>query len=291
MQLDRTRIAIRERGYLDILDLALCVIRAHAGGLLVATLVGVAPMFALNWWLISDIISGPGFEIEGDAVSDYIWKLLALTFLEMPLAAAPATLYLGQALFLERPNSRQMVRDLLGSLPQMTLLQLGPRALVILPAVLFDEPVLLGFSIMALLGAVPLHYALWPYLTEIILLERNRLFRASKQGTSTWRRVGALHNHYRIELFGHWLMALVFGGAWIAALWLAQWSVWTLLVARLTFAGPTYTVLLPAALWLVISFFTVARYLGYLDLRIRTEGWEIELRMRAEAQRLTRTYA
>jgi hypothetical protein len=31
----------------------------------------------------------------------------------------------------------------------------------------------------------------------------------------------------------------------------------------------------------------VFRFLNYLDSRIRLEGWEIELRLRAEAERLT----
>jgi hypothetical protein len=48
---------------------------------------------------------------------------------------------------------------------------------------------------------------------------------------------------------------------------------------------------MPLALWMVIGLMTVARYLSYLDLRIRREGWEIELKMRAEAGRLTRQLA
>ena len=44
----------------------------------------------------------------------------------------------------------------------------------------------------------------------------------------------------------------------------------------------------PAAMWTVAAFFAVVRYLSYLDLRIRREGWEVELQVRAEAERLTR---
>ncbi len=42
----------------------------------------------------------------------------------------------------------------------------------------------------------------------------------------------------------------------------------------------------PLALWLVIGFAAVARFLSYLDVRIRREGWEVELTLRAEAARL-----
>jgi hypothetical protein len=46
-------------------------------------------------------------------------------------------------------------------------------------------------------------------------------------------------------------------------------------------------VLYPACLWLVVAFLAVVRFLSYLDLRIRHEGWEVELLMRAESLRLT----
>ena len=49
-----------------------------------------------------------------------------------------------------------------------------------------------------------------------------------------------------------------------------------------------YTFHYPLALWLVVGYLTVVRFLAYLDLRIRREGWEVELMMRTEAARLTR---
>jgi hypothetical protein len=45
-------------------------------------------------------------------------------------------------------------------------------------------------------------------------------------------------------------------------------------------------VVYPACLWLVVAFMSVVRFLNYLDLRIRHEGWEVELLMRAEALRM-----
>ena len=47
-----------------------------------------------------------------------------------------------------------------------------------------------------------------------------------------------------------------------------------------------HSIFLPGAVWIVVWFFTVVRYLSYLDLRIRREGWEVELQVRAAAQRL-----
>ena len=52
-----------------------------------------------------------------------------------------------------------------------------------------------------------------------------------------------------------------------------------------------YTLYYPLALWTVLGFFAVVRFLGYLDLRIRREGWEVELMMRAEGARLERQLA
>jgi len=48
-----------------------------------------------------------------------------------------------------------------------------------------------------------------------------------------------------------------------------------------------FTIYFPIAIWLTVGYMAVVRFLGYLDLRIRREGWEVELRLRAEALKLT----
>jgi hypothetical protein len=47
----------------------------------------------------------------------------------------------------------------------------------------------------------------------------------------------------------------------------------------------------PLVLWLVSGFMAIVRYLNYLDLRIRHEGWEVELRLRAEAVRMANKFS
>jgi hypothetical protein len=42
---------------------------------------------------------------------------------------------------------------------------------------------------------------------------------------------------------------------------------------------------MPLALWTVVALSIFVRFLCYLDARIRLEGWEVELAVRAEALR------
>ncbi len=42
-----------------------------------------------------------------------------------------------------------------------------------------------------------------------------------------------------------------------------------------------------AALWLTAGLGAVVRFLSYVDIRIRQEGWAVELRMRAEGLRVS----
>ena len=55
MQLDNTRIAIRERTFVDVMDLALRVVRWCAGPLAVALAAGIVPMFLLNAYLLAGL--------------------------------------------------------------------------------------------------------------------------------------------------------------------------------------------------------------------------------------------
>ena len=70
--------------------------------------------------------------------------------------------------------------------------------------------------------------------------------------------------------------------------WFSIWFLGGLLADDWQLGEIVYTLYYPLALWLVMGFFAVVRFLGYLDLRIRREGWEVELMMRAEGAQLER---
>ena len=108
MQLDKTRVAIRERNFIDILDLALAGLREHAGPLSLAWLAGVVPVSLFNHWLLSDSFVQGAFDYSD--LPRYLFVLLLLICWELPLAMAPITLYLGQALFVERPSTARLAK-------------------------------------------------------------------------------------------------------------------------------------------------------------------------------------
>ena len=97
-----------------------------------------------------------------------------------------------------------------------------------------------------------------------------------------------LHGHYQAELFSRWMTSLAVGVGLAASVWLSCVIIRGLLVYDWEYQGLVFTVFYPLAVWLVVGYLTVVRFLSYLDLRIRREGWEVELMMRAEQARLAR---
>jgi hypothetical protein len=268
MQLDQHRIVIRERSFVDLLDLALRVIRAYAAPLAGLLFLGVVPAMCLNAYLLD----GNELRLQESLFPEkYIYGLLLLTLLEVPLVTAPITLYLGHSLFMEQPHAKQIFKEYFHSLPQMLIFQVMLR----IPLLLFVVTWILLF------GA-------WPYMSEVILLERNPLSRRQPGQMTTFRRIRTLHSGVTGDLFPRWLASAAFGAVLFASLWLSCLTLCGLLLNEWDWEGPTFTFFFPLCLWIVMGFFAVVRYLGYLDLRIRREGWEVELLMRAEGARLTR---
>ncbi|HLA84554.1 MAG TPA: hypothetical protein VJL29_07150 [Thermoguttaceae bacterium] len=266
MQLDNTRIVVRERSFLEILDLALHVIRWRAGSLAVALAAGIVPFALLNVYLLSGLQE----PVEDWSFSPgYLFYLVMLVLWEIPLATAPATLFLGQAVFERRPSARRVAGDFFRSLPQLTLYQVLLRGILLW---LFIPWIWL--------------FSQYVFLNEVILLERNPLRQRSPAKPSTERRCRALHGGVGGELFVRWMGAVALGGMVLLSLLGAIGFVEGLLVGRWEIENALFTHGFHAAMWLVVGFFTVVRFLSYLDVRIRREGWEVELIMRAESQRL-----
>jgi hypothetical protein len=271
MQLDENRIVIRERSYLEILDLSLRVIRSCAGRLAAAFALGVVPVMLFNAWLTAGAV---GSGVQEEMPSGYMYGMFLLVLLEAPLATAPLTLFLGQSLFSDRFQGKKLARDFAGSLPQLLLYQVLLRALLI--------PLHITWLLL---------FVAWPYLNEVILLERNPLQRGRANRVTTNRRMTAMHAGSSGDLFARWIIAVLVGAMLFLSVWFSIWCLAGVLAGDWEWDGIVYTLYYPLALWLVVGFFAVVRFLGYLDLRIRREGWEVELMMRAEASRLERQLA
>lgn len=269
MQFDRMRIAVRERSYLELLDLAMVVIRAHAGPWLLLSLLGILPFAILNYWLLdASGMAKLDYDVESFPVGYVFWYLVLLAW-EMPLASSLVTLFMGQVMFQDDLDWPRLRRDLFGSLFQLVFFQVIFRGLMLL------------FTI-----TIFVIYVAAPYLNEVILLERNPIRTGRSHHISTTKRATRLHEFSLGELFGRWLAALSFGTCWVVALWATlRWGR-HIFTDQLALDEYSYSILFPAALWFVVAYFNVVRYLSYLDLRIRTEGWEVELLLRAEAAKV-----
>lgn len=291
MQLDKTQIAIRERGVLDTLDLSLHVLRSYFRPLLLTMAFGAVPLMLLNQFAIGWMFAESDAEIEFPI--RYVWHMVVLVVVEAPLASAFATKYLGQAVFLEKPRLREVLIDVLRLFPRLLWCQVllrGPALAIILalsiePNSSFDG-FLEGFLATCLLLYAVAVRSFWPFINEVVLLERNPLISRQEKVLSVGKRSRMLHGPSYGDLLFRWLGAAVIGlmlffsfyGMFIfmSGIFLNDWSQGPLLIQ----------LCLPLSMWLVAGYFTVYRFLSYLDLRIRQEGWEVELRMRAESTRL-----
>lgn len=267
LNFDDTHIVIRERGYAEIMDLALKVIRLHLGPLVMAGLVGVLPWAMLNLFMLRQMATD--WDVW-DNPSGFIYFVLMVVAVQTPLATAPITLYLGQVTFLDRIDGRRMLRDFSQSLPQMLLHALLRAVLAV-----------------TFIGLM-LPYGFRPYLSELILLERNPMFPGKNNQMTTRRRSRNLHGNSGGDLFGNWMASMAIGALLITALVGGLSAGVSQLAGYEASMEQAVLVLYPACLWVVMGFFAVVRFLAYLDLRIRREGWEVELKMRSEAARLAK---
>ncbi len=261
MATDGTLIQIRERSLYDLLELALVVVRHRPLPLLLAAAAGILPWAVLNSLLTSE---EPEF-----GYGHYL--LLAM---EVPWATAPLTVMLGGLMFGDRPRARRIIVTLFRALPSLLVYQGLMRAFLLL----FLLPSALLPSKLA-------------FLNEVTLLERGR-FR-SIPGRS-WRLSGERAG----DLFFQWVAYCAFAVGFVVAFRFASERALAILFGQPdqdgyflfnqeTPAQSIYHWLFDVhawtahlAIWLVVAFGAVVRFLTYIDRRIRLEGWEVELRLR-----------
>jgi hypothetical protein len=247
MAYDRTLIQIRERSFLDLMDLALLVVRRRPGTLILAAAAGIVPFAILNQWVLNDP--------EADFSN---WP--ALFYFEAPWATAPLTVVLGGLMFDQPPRVLTVTGRVLRALPSFLFFHLLLRGV-------------LGITVL-LLPVVP--GRLW-FSSEVILLEKTGGLRAL-------RRCAQLSTDRFGFFFRQALAQLGFGLTFALCFWVGTGAALSALFKRsLTWEQPLRSdwseLRLQLGFWIAIAFFSVARFLIYIDQRIRTEGWELKLRL------------
>ncbi len=288
MRLDQTRIAIIERRQPEILDAALMVVRKFFLPVVGLTLLLGIPFSFLNHWLVS-WMADDMTEIASKA--RYVWAICLLTYVEAPLASALTTSYIGKAMFYEESTLLELLRRVAGlglRLFWVHGIQRGVVIVVLLFAVTIasEEPTFAELSLPFICLPIFLLRSLRPYINEILLLELSPL-RTVAGEVSAGTRSQRLHGPHSGDLFGRSIgMILVttgLGFTIVGVLWFCMAT----LTNDWNWHYPMTHFALPLALWMLVAYVTVFRFLSYLDLRIRLEGWEVELKIRAEANRLT----
>jgi hypothetical protein len=315
MELDNTRIAIRERGMLDILDLALHVLREFVQPVFWLMLAAIIPLSILNHLLLGwMVVPSTGGDTAGFDYAEYrlyewsgtdwprrIYEMLPwryifdmglLIFIEAPLASIFVTAYLGEAVFMQKPTFTQVLRTVARYSPGIVLCQLLIRG--ILPAwillALMDRQYGGNVGIEVCLWLLAIYSALFralrPYINEIILLEKNPIRARRPTDISINKRSSHLHGSSSGDLFGRWLGSSVLAVGLMVLLVGALYLGVGVLIGYYEITWYQLVIIFPIGIWLVVTYFAVVRYLDYLDLRIRYEGWEVELLMRAEATKM-----
>jgi len=306
MNFDDTELVICQRSNADLFDMTLRVWEKYNWRLLTKYLWGCIPFTILNVGLLGWMISSDGL-ISGELLdysqfqsrSRYFFDHAMLVFLELPLAGLFATAYLGEVTFRQDPSARQLIRSVLkrcgGVLVVLGVLRfglIGPILMLFLPRYgkydPFIELFLLG--IMAT-GLSLLTRTFRPYAPEIVVLERCDLKQKDKSQPSYAKRSNWLHVPVSSECFVRMSLLFLINSAGISALLLAYLFLQGVTSSNWQWGWIVDWIVLPIAFWTLGAFATVFRFLCYLDSRIALEGWEVELLMRAEANRLQQSQA
>ncbi|TWT52439.1 hypothetical protein Pla22_00630 [Rubripirellula amarantea] len=296
MQLDQTHVVVRLRTVSEIGDLTLIMIRRYPSALFIGFALGafawaLMDLLVLGWIPFREASYGLDDEEAFIEIVRYMSWMALLVVLQAPAAGVLATLYLGQAVFEHRPPW-QSVRSEAKRQFSRWFWKLGILRMAFPPVVMlalrWGQPASIFFDVVipiVLLISLTIVRGARPFLPEILLLEQCPL-RGSENVITVSRRSKSLHSPISSDLSGRFFsvsitlfilaMSVLYTFLWIRGIATGKWSMMDLFVLL---------VIYPLSLWLIAGVSVVVRMLNYLDARIRLEGWEVELAVRAEALR------
>lgn len=306
MKFDNPRIAIRRRKTYELMDLALHVIRAYPIRLALSMLVMMVPMLFINDYLLNHLLlidseytnfvhyDQPDYALSYDQIlkEPFIYTSVCLIVIQAPIISMLSVILLGQIVFGLESSLKSLISE---SLSRFGVLFWNIGCLRgVIPAILvvqgiqtrnydsYDDHI--GLLVLIALYVIILRIVR-PFILEIILLEKTPVFAKTKGQITLRKRSKGVHRS-RTGVGGR-----VMSGIMASAI------ITTSLVGGMIFFATTFVnqnqmtlwVLrwgLPVSMWMAAGFLSIVRFLNYLDVRIEMEGWEAELLIRAEAEKV-----
>lgn len=288
MKFDRTFIAIRERTTLGIMDLSLHVLVDHFKTLTCLFLINVIPWIVLDYCLIGWMLEGT-YDYGMRAL--YYWSMTFLVLSQAQLGTFLITQYLGKAMFEGRPGVMEVVKSAFSVSWYYWFSQFVLRTSLIslVACFLFDgesESTYIGAIFMMMIISIGVCVrAFRPFVTEILVLEKTPI-RKKSDTINFSARSRSLHSFASSDLIGKAMAVAIISAGLVFSLHTFLVTFDQVMNIRANSENSLQPYYWVVSLWLVVGFMSVVRFLFYIDLRIRQEGWAVELRMRAEAQRL-----
>jgi hypothetical protein len=253
VDLMRARLALRERRLVDVLDLAIRFCAAHAGPYAKLSLFVLLPAFsascavawAAGWWI-------------GWMSAGVMWAL----------ADAPFVSLASRLVFDEEVEIGEAIRAALRAVPRLVAARLLQ---------------MLALACCALMAGLPW---LWAgtatlFVTEIVVLER------ASVGVAFRRAQRIARAHFGVAMVAMVVLFLLPIGAALVADVAGREVLGEVLEIKsppsVFTAGGSVLALLGA--WASLPLLTTARFFVYLDVRTRTEGWDVQTRFAAIAAR------
>jgi hypothetical protein len=251
MDLRRAHVALRERPLLDILDLAVRFCTAHARAYAMLALAVLVPAFAASlvvaslggWWL------------------GWVFTVGLTAF-----AGAPFVALASRLVFEDDVRAGEAISLSLRAVPGLIGARFAQAIALIACSLLLGLPWLWVGTAMFFVG-------------EVIVLERAR------PGAAIGRAAGIARAHFGAALMTMLLALVAPAGAAVLADFAGREVLQGLLEVKapppLLKEGGSWLALL--GWWSALPLLSTARFLVYLDIRTRTEGWDIQTRFAAIA--------
>ncbi len=253
MDLSHARVVFRERGTTDVLDLALSFCVSNARHYARVAAAALLPAVVVSWAVARS--------------AGWAWGWTSALALSV-LAEAPFTVLASRLVFEPEARLSGVLVASLRALPRVLALRLAQLVLVSVGLLILFVPGLwVGVSLL--------------FVAEVAILERAPVGGSIARSLrlTSYRSSEAVAGALSILVLG--ALAIVFGddvGRTILGSVLqfrAPESMWTS-------GGSTLALL---GFWLFVPFAATARFFVYLDLRTRSEGWDIQTRFLALALR------